>query len=147
TLDDRQTRQTIAADPKAFLKEQNAFPTVIDECQLEPDLFPAIKEHVRTRKQPGQFVLTGSVRFTSRKSIRESLAGRIVQAEMYPLILSELMQKPLPDSLPRLLNSPAFNEQTLDCLHPPAQTKAVQKHLEKYLLQGGLPGLCFIREE
>ena len=82
TLDLRPTLESIQADPLGFLETQEKHPTVLDECQLLPDLFPALKERVRKKKRPGQFLLTGSVRFTSRKAIRESLTGRIVTFEL-----------------------------------------------------------------
>ena len=146
TLDDRDTLEAIAKSPKEFLLAKHKRPLVIDECQIEPDLFPALKEHVRTNKRPGQFILTGSVRFTSRKAIRESLAGRISNIELYPLILSEIMNEPLPEVLPLLLQAKAFTESSLGLLKPPARLAQTQKYLEKYLLHGGLPGLCFIRK-
>ncbi len=69
-------------DAISFLEKNKATPLVIDECQLAPELFPALKEHVRQDQKPGQFLLTGSVRFSSRRAIRESLAGRIVAWEL-----------------------------------------------------------------
>ncbi|MEK6706931.1 MAG: AAA family ATPase [Bdellovibrionota bacterium] len=147
TLDDQDTRRQIHENPKFFITKQKKYPTALDECQLEPALFPALKEQVRVFKKPGQFLLTGSVRFTSRKAIRESLAGRMVGVELLPLILSELDQEPLPDTLLTLLKLPAFSQSSLDLLRPWSSVKATQESLEKYLVRGGLPGLCFIREE
>ncbi len=148
TLDDRETRRAIAKDPKAFLlRKGQRPPVIIDECQYEPDLFPALKEHVRTRKRPGQFVLTGSVRFTSRKAIRESLAGRISPLELYPLILSELEGVELPDTVPTLMALASFTSSTVDGLKRGVLLKKTQQVMEKYLTHGGLPGICFVREE
>ncbi|MGK5086651.1 AAA family ATPase [Bdellovibrionota bacterium FG-2] len=148
TLDDRETLREIEKNPKAFLNAIKSFPAAIDECQGAPDLFPALKEKIRTDKRPGQFVLTGSVRFTSRKAIRESLAGRMLTLEMLPLIISELNDTPLSTAAPRLLDLEEFSENTLEELYQTSrESLAVEKGLHKYLLQGGLPGLCFIREE
>lgn len=145
TLDDLKTRQRVEQDPSAFIREQHRKPLVIDECQNAPELFPALKEFVRTHKKPGQFILTGSVRFTSRKAIRESLAGRMTTLELYPLILSELMQVELPDVVPNLLAAREFSESSTEALLGATKTLSVQKHLETYLERGGLPGLCFVR--
>ena len=72
---DRPKEFLLANDnPEAFLL-QRKYPFVIDECQLAPPLFPVLKDSVRLKKTPGQYILTGSVRFTSRKAIRESLTG------------------------------------------------------------------------
>jgi predicted AAA+ superfamily ATPase len=146
TLDDQDTRDEVNRHAKQFIQKQSKLPVVIDECQLEPSLFPALKERVRTFKKPGQFVLTGSVRFTSRKAIRESLAGRITVFEMLPLVLSELNGTPLPDVLPQLMRHREFTESSLSTLKTSAQTLTSKKTLEKYLQNGGLPGLCFVRE-
>lgn len=69
SLDLRTTHDEISADPFGFLSSVKKCPTVLDECQTLPELFPALKEFVRKNKKPGSFLLTGSVRFTSRKAI------------------------------------------------------------------------------
>lgn len=147
TLDDRETLKLIKENPRQFLKDQKNRFTVIDECQNAPDLFPALKEHVRTDKRPGQFILTGSVRFTSRRAIRESLAGRMVSLELFPMVLSELREVSLPESIPALLKCESFTDTLHSLLPSPREISANKKSLDKYLLQGGLPGLCFLREE
>ncbi len=117
-------------------------PLTIDECQLCPPLFPSLKEHVRLNKKPGQFLLTGSVRFSSRKAIRESLTGRITNIEVYPLTLSEIYERPLPDLVLRVLQNPL--ETTLAQRHMDHPT-LTEKNLLHYLDTGGLPGICFFR--
>lgn len=126
--------------PEALICSNAGQPLVIDECQLAPPIFPALKEWVRTHKKPGQFLLTGSVRFSSRKTIRESLTGRIVNWELLPMDLSESHSAPLPDAVPRLLSSkdlssplsmaPYFSEKTFLLA----------------LSQGGLPGIFAVRD-
>lgn len=145
TLDDVDALHQAHTDPKAFITTPKR-PFAIDECQLEPKLFPTLKEWVRTRKQPGQFVLSGSVRFTSRKAIRESLAGRLVFIEMHPLSVSELAQKPLSDVIPRLLRHKEFSEDSMSILKTQKDIPTWKRQFEVYLENGGLPGLCFIRE-
>ena len=85
-------------NPDLFL-ENRSFPLGIDEAQLSPSLFPALKEWVRVHPKKGQVILTGSVRFTSRKAIRESLTGRIANVEVLPFTVSELKERPLPQFL------------------------------------------------
>ena len=82
--------------PKTFV-QQTLSPFGIDECQLAPALFTALKLRVQAFKKTGQFVLSGSVRFTSRKAIRESLTGRIFNLELLPLTISEANRLPLFD--------------------------------------------------
>src|SRR5262245_14019250 len=68
SLDDRATLDLSLTDPDSFLRDHEAFPLVLDECQLSPPLFPALKERVRKGAPPGSYLLTGSVRFSSRKA-------------------------------------------------------------------------------
>ena len=90
TLDLRAQLDRAEADPQAFVSSATEYPFGIDEAQLAPALFPALKEHVRVHRRPGQFILSGSVRFTSRKAIRESLTGRIVHLELLPFTQAEI---------------------------------------------------------
>jgi hypothetical protein len=47
TLDDEKTLQAPQLGPSKFLGDLQQLPTAIDECQVEPRLFPALKEWVR----------------------------------------------------------------------------------------------------
>lgn len=146
TLDDEEELKLAGQSAKAFIQNRKT-PFAIDECQFEPKLFPALKEQVRVRKKPGQFVLSGSVRFTSRKAIRESLAGRMAFFEMLPFSVAEIRSEPLSDWVPRLLSQKKFSTDSLLALRAKKEHSSVKKDFETYLLQGGLPGLCFIREK
>jgi predicted AAA+ superfamily ATPase len=145
TLDDLDQLTLANANAKNYISSVKKTPMGIDECQLEPKLFPTLKEWVRTHKQPGQFVLSGSVRFTSRKAIRESLAGRMAFLEMLPFSVSEIAERPLPTILPSLLTHSHFNLDSLRQLNPIKDCETLQKHFNQYLLNGGLPGICFVR--
>lgn len=146
SLDDDQTLSAAENNPKEFLKELQAIGCAIDECQLSTKLFPALKERVRVDKRPGQFYLSGSIRFTSKKLIKESLTGRIVSLDLLPLTLSELDQTELPDLGIRALEARRFQDFPIEVL-------TTKEHLRRlglaqlYLKQGGLPGVCFIRNE
>ncbi len=122
-----------------------AVPLAIDECQLAPSLFPALKEFVRQNKSPGLFLLSGSVRFSSRKAIRESLTGRILSYELLPFSVSEIQGKPVNRLALQLLSSKAFAVSHLEKL----KAYGLENHKEgmKYLQFGGLPGICFARNE
>ena len=146
TFDSKSTRESAEQDPEGFVDALKKFPSAIDECQMVPELFPAFKEKVRVRKQPGQFVLSGSVRFTSRKAIRESLTGRMMFFELYPLTISELDKRALPDFFTDLLSKERFSEGQFEHLNA-AESRARLKSIDLYLEKGGLPGLCFLREK
>lgn len=143
TLDQRAQQSQVEVDPDGYLRDRKN-PFVIDECQLGPDLFPALKEAVRKRAKPGQFLLTGSVRFTSRKVIRESLTGRIVNIEVLPLSLSELHGRPLPDFLIMFLGMK--KRQPLPQMAK-AEITVRSKEFTEFMRLGGLPGICFFRDE
>ncbi len=147
TLDTAQDQAAANLLPDAFLarlcdpaKAREGAPAVIDECQLAPPLFPAMKEWVRQKKKPGQFLLTGSVRFTSRKAIRESLTGRIISWELLPMDWAEQHSRPLANSLLRLLDS-----SKIDLDLPTATTFTPESYL-RALDQGGLPGVFAVRD-
>jgi hypothetical protein len=146
TLDDLDTLSSAHESPKAFIQSSQGRPIAIDECQLEPRLFPTLKEQVRSNNRPGQYVLSGSVRFTSKKAIRESLAGRMAVMEMLPFSVAELMGAPLPDVILRLLRHRIFTPDSLRSLNDRKSTEARLRHFDLYLQNGGLPGLCFIRD-
>jgi hypothetical protein len=133
------------ANPYLFLKERAGKRVVLDECQAIPALFPELKEWVRVHKTPGQFILSGSVRFSSREAIRESLTGRIVQIELLPLTLAELMERQLSDESLRLMKARRFD---VGLFREDRSTwRKIDSASEKYLSAGGLPGVCFLRDE
>jgi predicted AAA+ superfamily ATPase len=64
---------------------------IIDEVQYAPGLFRYLKVAVdAARNRNGQFLLTGSQKFTLMKSVSESLAGRADIAELETLSLAEI---------------------------------------------------------
>ncbi len=77
-------------DPRSFL-ERHPAPVIIDEVQYAPALFRHLKTVVdRNRTANGQFLLTGSQKFTLMKSISDSLAGRADIAELETLSFAEI---------------------------------------------------------
>jgi hypothetical protein len=145
TFDSLNEKKRAEKDSELFLASLKKHPFGIDECQMVPDLFPTLKEHVRKKKQPGQFILSGSVRFTSRKAIQESLAGRMMFFELYPLTISELDQRPLPDFFVNALVRNSFTEDFFESLSEKELRQRI-KSTDQYLAKGGMPGICFLRE-
>jgi predicted AAA+ superfamily ATPase len=141
SLDDRDLLAAADLSPKSFVARDHA-PFGIDECQLSPGLFPALKLRVQDHPRVGQFVLTGSVRFTSRKAIRESLTGRIFNLELLPLMISESHELGIQDT--HALAHGSFAKLRASVL---ARCKLIEESdLEGYLKTGGLPGICFHRD-
>ena len=141
TFDEEGTFLEAESDPQLFLQNRPR-QFAIDEAQLSPRLFPALKEFVRTHKSPGQFLLSGSVRFTSRKAIRESLTGRISTVEILPFTHAEANQVPLPSKLKAL--STVRNQRDLDSIFEKERLTSASAFVS-YLSTGGLPGIAFFR--
>lgn len=117
-------------------------PIVIDEAQKSPGLFDRVKLIVDRRKRPGQFLLTGSVRFLSRKQIRESLTGRTSLLELLPLTVAETHSRPLIDFIEISTRFPP--EALLERLSK--SRRFSRKEMEHYRDVGGMPGICFKRD-
>lgn len=141
TFDNPTTFNLAMQDSVQFLSHLKT-PVVIDEAQLVPSLFPALKEAVRKNQRPNQYILSGSVRFSSRKTIRESLTGRITLLEMFPMSIPELEGTPAKEFVSSL-TSRNLESQLKNLSYDPNGKKKWEKYLEK----GGLPGLCFLRKE
>jgi predicted AAA+ superfamily ATPase len=79
----------VSADIEFFLGQYGEY-CVIDEAQILPALFPALRSHVdRRRARKGRIVLLGSVNPMLVKNISETLAGRIGFIELTPFSYSE----------------------------------------------------------
>lgn len=77
-------------DPQTFLKKYPS-PVIIDEVQYAPDLFRHLKSIIdENRDLRGQYILTGSQKFTLMKAVAESLAGRVGLMELEGLSAAEL---------------------------------------------------------
>jgi hypothetical protein len=77
-------------EPERFLLRHPA-PVIIDEVQYAPGLFRHLKVAVDAhRARNGQFLLTGSQKFTLMKNVSESLAGRADIAELETLSFAEI---------------------------------------------------------
>jgi predicted AAA+ superfamily ATPase len=148
TFDDKFARIAAVENPTAFLKGivDGHKTVIIDECQLVPELFPALKEFVRVHKRPGQFLLTGSVRFSSRKAIRESLTGRIVNITIPPLGSAEINQIARPEVIAKVMTG-ALKASANVLTDRTAGKPDIVGSVSRYASTGGLPGVCFIRDE
>lgn len=74
-------------NPKRLLRGEN--PRLIDEWQLAPQLWDAIRFEVDHRHDVGQFILTGSAVPVSTKEITHSGTGRYSWLTMRPMSLYE----------------------------------------------------------
>lgn len=107
-MDDPQTKDqniTMASlNPKRLLA--GAAPRLIDEWQLAPKLWDAIRFEVDHRHELGQFVLTGSAVPADTKEITHSGTGRFTWLTMRPMSLYESGDSTGEVSLRALFNTP-----------------------------------------
>lgn len=89
TMDDAAALASASRDADAFIHAISG-PVVIDEVQLVPDLFRAIKLEVDRRRTPGRFLLTGSANVMLVPRVSESLAGRMEILSLWPFSVGEL---------------------------------------------------------
>jgi len=89
SLDDTANRDAAREDPRAFVS-RSVDTLVVDEAQLEPGLFRAIKAEVDRDRRPGRFLLTGSARLLSAPDMADALVGRVEIIELWPFSQGEL---------------------------------------------------------
>ncbi len=137
TLDKSETVRRARREPENFLLSESdnlKKKLIVDEAQKVPQLFDSIKSIIDERRRLGQFTLSGSVEFSDKSGIRESLAGRMGICRLYPMTLSELAQKPLV--------TPWVKEEVRSTLsHSTAQA------IDSWLKRGGIPIFCSLHHE
>lgn len=83
---DHNARTAVAVAPDLVLS--GATPRLIDEWQVEPEIWNQVRRTVDARALPGQFILTGSA--VPRDDVtRHSGAGRFIRLRMRPMSLLE----------------------------------------------------------
>jgi predicted AAA+ superfamily ATPase len=87
-LDDAATLRAAHDDPAGFVRHPGL--VVIDEVQLAPDLFRAIKVVVDEDPRPGRFLLTGSAQILALRDLPDALPGRMEIIELWPLSQGEI---------------------------------------------------------
>lgn len=125
--------EAIARDPDLFFR-LNPDRVAIDECQLQPRLFPALRVAIDSdRQRPGRYVITGSSSPDLLAAVSESLAGRIANVELSPLALAEAHGLP-PSGFFQCL---AERRPVRDYLDLPVRLAPAPVH--DYWLRGGYP--------
>ncbi len=146
-----------APENREFIQQVSSFHwgelignAIIDEAQKEPVVF----EKVKFAYDAGniQFsALLGSSQIVLLKKIRESLAGRIVLFELFPLMLSEIanptqLRVPLLDNLLTHKNiDEVLQHQTM--LLAPASAVKIRQVCDYVLQWGGMPKLLQIKND
>ena len=90
-LTDIEKRKLAILSPKLILNEN--IPEVIDEWQLVPELWDAIRNECDLRVSKGNFILTGSTALLDKEEkskIKHTGTGRIIKINMFPMTTLEL---------------------------------------------------------
>lgn len=97
---------TAGSKPSLLLKGAN--PRLIDEWQVAPVLWDAVRTAVDQRQEEGLFILTGSTSVDSSK-IMHSGTGRISRMKMYPMSLFESEESNGGISMKALFDDPSMD--------------------------------------
>ena len=90
SLDDFDVAGMAHRDPEKLVAGGD--PLTLDEVQREPNLLIAVKKAVdEGANRPGQFLLTGSANLLLMRRVSETLAGRAVYLELWPMTRREQM--------------------------------------------------------
>lgn len=129
--------QQVVDDPDLFLRLE-AGPIAIDEAQVAPQLFPALRVAIdRDRTHYGKYLLTGSSSPELVSSISESLAGRVGIIEIAPFALSEVLGVRQPWLLDLLQGDNDI--ESIRSLPPPEEHREFRSICDDYWLHGGYP--------
>ncbi len=97
---------TAASKPSLLLAGET--PRLIDEWQVAPTLWDAVRVMVDKRQAPGQFILTGS-NTIDRSEIKHTGTGRISRMRMQPMSLWESKESSGEISLKDLFDNPELD--------------------------------------
>ena len=89
TFDDPGILAAAKGDPNGFVAGLNT-PVTLDEVQHVTEIFPVIKAAIDRKRQPGQFLLTGSANVLLLPKLSESLAGRMEILTLWPFSQGEM---------------------------------------------------------
>jgi predicted AAA+ superfamily ATPase len=90
-LQDRADR-ALLQEPELFFEAHRHQLVCLDEIQLLPEFFSLLRAEIDRDRRPGRFLLLGSASGPLLRQSHESLAGRIAQVELTPLLLKEVAQ-------------------------------------------------------
>ncbi len=138
-MDDPETKdQNVAmasVSPKRLLK--GGTPRLIDEWQIAPKLWDAIRFEVDHRNELGQFVLTGSAVPPDTTEITHSGTGRFTWLTMRPMTLFESGDSTGEVSLGALFSDPSVD----------GESKTELSRLAFLICRGGWPQAVAMRDE
>lgn len=92
SFDDDIARGAAEAAPVEFVADLPEH-VILDEVQLVPSLFSALKMEIDRKRVPGRFLLMGSTHVLLAAKLSDSLAGRLQTLRLHPLAQCELERR------------------------------------------------------
>ena len=105
----RRSQYMIFAEDNPDIILNGETPRLIDEWQLAPIIWDAIRYTVDHRNGMGQFILTGSAKPANREKISHSGTGRFAWLRMRPMALFESGDSTGDISLSKLFSNPRMS--------------------------------------
>ncbi len=93
---ERESDRAALQQPELFFAAHRDQLLVLDEVQLAPQLFAALRPEIDADRRAGRFLLLGSASGDLLRQSGESLAGRVSYLELTPLLAAELPVTELP---------------------------------------------------
>jgi predicted AAA+ superfamily ATPase len=132
TLDDLDVQEQAQKAPEDLVRRANRM--TLDEVQRSPDLLRTIKRVVDQDREAGRFILTGSANLLMMRQVSESLAGRAVYLNLWPLTRREQLGLGQTGIWSVLLETPCSGWPDLV-----ANTDAPEESWRERVLRGGFP--------
>ena len=135
---ERASDRAALQQPELFFAAHRDRLLILDEVQLAPELFAALRPEIDADRRAGRFLLLGSASGALLRQSGESLAGRVSYLELTPLLAAELPVEALTD-LPRLWLRGGF---PMSCLaRSDAASYAWRQDFIRTFLQRDLPSM------
>lgn len=137
---EREADRAAVTQPDLFFPRHRGTLVVLDEVQHAPGLFPALRPEIDAHRRPGRFLLLGSASGDLLRQSGESLAGRVADVELAPLLATEFAADPA--DLPRLQTLWLRGGYPLSALAPDdAASFQWRQDFLRSFLQRDLPGM------
>ena len=94
---ERASDRAALQQPELFFAAHRDRLLILDEVQLAPELFTALRPEIDADRRAGRFLLLGSASGDLLRQSSESLAGRVSYVELTPLLAAELPVAALTD--------------------------------------------------
>ena len=151
TFDDQSTLEYATDDPIGFVDQLPTY-VILDEVQLVPGVFRALKTKVDEQRIPGRFLLTGSAQLSLSTGLADALVGRMSLETLYPLAQIELNVPSLQDEREYVglfdsddieghAQAPSFIQDLLEGRVSTGflQRPRLERDLARRIVQGGYP--------